>query len=113
TASLYLCLAWWLERAAASLEGRELALFSYGSGCCAEFFTAEVLPGCTARAARIGVQEQLAARRGLTVDEYEALARAATGAERPGADGSGYWHLAGIDDDKRRYARHGAPGWAA
>jgi hydroxymethylglutaryl-CoA synthase len=113
TASLYLCLAWWLERAGASLEARELALFSYGSGCCAEFFTAEVLPGSAARAAQIGVQAQLDARCELTVAEYEAFARAATGTERPAADGSGYWHLAGIDEDKRRYAQHGAPGQAA
>jgi hydroxymethylglutaryl-CoA synthase len=107
TASLYLCLAWLLEREAAALEERELALFSYGSGCCAEFFTARVLPGSAARAAHIGVQAQLEARRELTVAEYETFARAVTGSERPAEGGAGFCHLAGIDDDKRRYARRG------
>jgi hydroxymethylglutaryl-CoA synthase len=107
TASLYLCLAWLLEREGATLEGRDLALFSYGSGCCAEFFTARPVPGSAARAARIGAQGLLQARRELTVAEYEAFARAATGAERPGEGGTGVYHLAAIDDHKRRYARVG------
>jgi hydroxymethylglutaryl-CoA synthase len=115
TASLYLCLAWLLEREGATLEDRELALFSYGSGCCAEFFTAQPVAGSAARAARIGVQAQLQARRELTVPEYEEFARAATGAERPAEGGAGFCHLLGIDDHKRRYARRGPlpPGQAA
>jgi hydroxymethylglutaryl-CoA synthase len=108
TASLYLCLAWLLEREGATLEDRELALFSYGSGCCAEFFTARPVPGSAARAARIGVQAQLHARRELTVDEYEEFARAAIGAERPAEGGAAFCHLAGIDEHKRRYARSGS-----
>jgi hydroxymethylglutaryl-CoA synthase len=103
TASLYLCLAWLLEREGATLEGRDLALFSYGSGCCAEFFTARAVPGSAARAARIGVQALLQARRELTVAEYEAFARTAAGAARPAADGTRGYHLASIDGHKRRY----------
>ena len=109
TASLYLCLAWLLEREGATLEGRELALFSYGSGCCAEFFTARPVPGSASRAARIGAQALLQARRMLTVAEYEEFARAGAGAERPAEGGAGFCHLAGIEDHKRRYARSGAP----
>ncbi len=105
TASLYLCLAWLLEREGATLEDRELALFSYGSGCCAEFFTARLLPGSAARAATIGVQAQLQARRDLTVAEYESFARAAAGTEPPAEGGGGFCHLAGVDDHKRRYTR--------
>ena len=107
TASLYLCLAWLLEREGATLEERELALFSYGSGCCAEFFSAQPVPGSAARAARIGAQAQLQARRELTVAEYEAFASAATGAERPAEGGVAFCYLAGIDEHKRRYARSG------
>jgi hydroxymethylglutaryl-CoA synthase len=109
TASLYLCLAWLLEREGATLEDRQLALFSYGSGCCAEFFTARPVPGSAARAARIGAQAQLQARRELTVAEYEEFARAAAGAERPAEGGAGFCHFAGIDDHKRRYAQSGQP----
>jgi len=105
TASLYLCLAWLLEREGRRLEGRRLGLFSYGSGCCAEFFTARPVPGSAARAARIGAQALLQARRLLTVPEYEEFARAGAGAERPAEGGAGFCHLAGIEDHKRRYAR--------
>src|SRR5262249_52347543 len=101
TASLYLCLAWLLEREGATLEGRDLALFSYGSGCCAEFFTVRPVPGSASRAAHIGAQALLPARRMLTVAEYEGFA----GAERPAEGGAGFCHLAGIEDHKRRYER--------
>ncbi len=108
TASLYLCLAWLLEQEGATLEHRELALFSYGSGSCAEFFTARPVPGSAARAARIGARALLAARRELTVAEYEEFARAPAGGERPPEGGAGWCHLAGITDHKRRYACRGA-----
>src|SRR5262249_41007536 len=38
TASLYLGLAGLLQRDAAALAGERVGLFSYGSGCCSEFF---------------------------------------------------------------------------
>jgi len=104
TASLYLCLAWLLEREGATLEGRDLALFSYGSGCCAEFFTGRPVAGSAARAASIGAQGLLQARRELTVEEYEQFARATTGGERPAEGGVGFCHLAGIENHKRHYA---------
>jgi hydroxymethylglutaryl-CoA synthase len=107
TASLYLALAWLLEREGATLEDRELALFSYGSGCCAEFFTARPVPGSAARAARIGAQGMLQARRELTVAEYEEFARAAAGAALPPEGDAGFCHLAGIEEHRRRYERAG------
>jgi hydroxymethylglutaryl-CoA synthase len=109
TASLYLCLAWLLEREGATLEGRELALFSYGSGCCAEFFTARLVPGSAARAALLGAQAQLQARRELSVAEYEEFMRAAPGAARPAEGGAGFCHLAGIDAHRRQYVRAEQP----
>src|SRR4029079_17597827 len=45
TASLYLCLAGLLEREAREPRWRRAGLFSYGSGCCAEFFTGTVPNG--------------------------------------------------------------------
>jgi hydroxymethylglutaryl-CoA synthase len=109
TASLYLCLAWLLEREGATLEGRELALFSYGSGCCAEFFTARPVAGSASRAARIGAQALLQTRRELTVAEYEEFARTAAGAGHPADGGAGFCHLAGIEEHKRHYERSGQP----
>src|SRR5262249_58760901 len=50
TASLYLCLAALLEREGPRLAGQRLGLFSYGSGCCAEFFTGLVPSGVAVQA---------------------------------------------------------------
>src|SRR5262249_56508523 len=89
----------------ARLEGGGLGLSAYGSGCCAEFFTARPVPGSAARAAQIGAQALLQARRELTVAEYEEFARATAGTARPAVDGAGFCHLVAIEDHKRRYAR--------
>src|SRR5262249_27988315 len=86
TASLYVCLAWLAEREGWRLEGQEVGLFSYGSGCCAEVFTGRFVEGTARMAASIGLAEQLAARRPLTVAEYEEFARAGAGGEPPEGD---------------------------
>ncbi len=104
TASLYLCLAWLASQRAASLPEREIALFSYGSGCCAEFFTGRFAPGAAEAAAKIAAAELLDARRSLTVEEYERCARTSVG-EPPTTDGAGTYFFAGVQDDRRRYAR--------
>src|SRR6185295_18184368 len=70
TASLYLCLAGILEREARALAGRRIGLFSYGSGCCAEFFTGTV-PNGIESVADAGIRELLNARTMIDVDEYE------------------------------------------
>jgi hydroxymethylglutaryl-CoA synthase len=108
TASLYFCLAWLASQRAASLPPREIGLFSYGSGCCAEFFTGRFAPRSAEAAAKIAAQELLDARRSLTVEEYERCARSGVG-EPPTTDGAGTFFFAGVRDDKRHYARaHGA-----
>jgi len=110
TASLYLCLAWLAERAAERFEGKRIGLFSYGSGCCAEFFTGTMVPGSAGVAARIGVADLLAARQELTVDEYEQFASdRAEGGTPPAPDG-GFCYLAAVREDKRFYERTGVSG---
>jgi hydroxymethylglutaryl-CoA synthase len=104
TASLYLCLAWLASQRAAELVGKEVGLFSYGSGCCAEFFTGRFAPESVAAAAKIGAAELLDQRRSLSVEEYERCARSGVG-EPPTTDGAGTFVFAGVHDDKRRYAR--------
>jgi hydroxymethylglutaryl-CoA synthase len=107
TASLYLCLAWLADQAAGRFEGKHIGLFSYGSGCCAEFFTGSIVPGAARTAARIGLPALLQARRGLSVEEYEIFARdGAHGGTPPGED-AGFCHLAAVRDDKRVYERGG------
>ena len=106
TASLYLCLAWLAEQRGRELEGRSLGLFSYGSGCCAEFFTGQLVDGSASIAPRIGLEQMLQARRELSVEEYEAFARGAAG-DLSDAQAS-FCRFAGVRDDKRLYERTGA-----
>src|SRR5262249_56740953 len=70
TASLYLCLAALLEREGPRLAGQRLGLFSYGSGCCAEFFTGLVPSGVAVQA---GGAELLRGRTTIDVAAYERL----------------------------------------
>lgn len=53
--------------------GDRLGIFAYGSGSCAQFYSAIVKPEARAIAASVELQAQLDARRSLTVDEYETV----------------------------------------
>lgn len=55
--------------------GDRLGIFAYGSGSCAQFYSAIVMPEARAIAAKVGLQAQLDARRSLTMDEYETVER--------------------------------------
>src|SRR2546421_12960027 len=71
---------------------RRLGLFSYGSGCCAEFFTGSVPEGVEA-VADAGVAALLAGRTFIDVPAYERLVRGgeAGGGPPPGlARGGGF-----------------------
>ncbi len=102
TASLYFCLASLLERAGERLRGEPVALFSYGSGCCAEFFNGVVGPG--AGSADCGIQRLLERRRMISVEEYEAMRSAEAGAVSIPPEGfQGHFYYAGTERDRRRY----------
>lgn len=103
TASLYLCLAWLAERRAASLEGRDIGLFSYGSGCQAEYFSGRFAAGSGAHAARIGTAALLADRVELTVEQYEQFVREGARGGTPSSADAGLCHLTGVRDHKRHY----------
>ncbi|HOX44189.1 MAG TPA: hydroxymethylglutaryl-CoA synthase [Myxococcota bacterium] len=68
--SLYLSLAGLLERGDRRVEGARVGLFSYGSGCCAEWFSARVGPDAGAWRGRVGIAEALRHRRALEHAEY-------------------------------------------
>lgn len=82
TASLYLSLASLLAAEASELESAHVGLFSYGSGCGAEFFAARVAAGAGAFARYLDLGAPLANRRRLTVEQYEELRRADADADR-------------------------------
>ena len=107
TASLYLGLAGLLEAEGRVLAGRRLGLFSYGSGCCAEFFTG-IVPPQVVRVSDAGMAAALAARTFVGVDEYERLVRGGEAGGEPQAGFTGEFVFAGVRGDRRVYGRPGA-----
>ncbi len=108
TASLYLGLAWLAEQRGAALEGRDVGLFSYGSGCQGEFFSGRFVAGSGAHAARIGAAALLADRVLLDVAQYEDFVREGARGGTPSIDDGALCHLTGVSDHKRHYGRQEA-----
>jgi len=104
TASLYFCLASLLEDEGRTLSGRRIGLFSYGSGCCAEFFTG-VVPASAASLGATGVRASLAGRQLIDVPTYEQLLHDSEQGGRAPADFTGEFVFHGIRDDRRIYGR--------
>ena len=104
TASLYLCLAGILEREARALAGRRLGLFSYGSGCCAEFFTGTV-PNGVESVADAGLRELLGTRTMIDVAEYERLMTSGELGGEPPPAFTGEFVFHGVRNDRREYGR--------
>jgi len=53
--------------------------FSYGSGCCSEFYSGVVTPEGQARQRRFAIKSQLDGRYALSMEEYEAILRGSDG----------------------------------
>lgn len=110
TGSLYLALASLLHQQAEALEGERVGLFSYGSGCAAEFFAGRVLTGAAQMVNQLRIDEPLASRKRLTIPEYEELRRGDVAADRrpsadvasPGRAAAGPVAFLGIDPVERR-----------
>ncbi len=75
--SLYLALAALCEREGERLSGKRVGLFSYGSGCCSEYFTAQFGTAI----AKPGLAQLLSSRREVSVPLYEAVVDAALAME--------------------------------
>ena len=109
TASMYFGLAGLLEREATELEGKLLGFFSYGSGCCSEFFAGRVVAGASRIAEEIGLGEMIDRRKEVSMAEYERHhakpdLRAMENPEKPGSHFSGPIYFSGTTDEKRTYA---------
>jgi hydroxymethylglutaryl-CoA synthase len=72
-ASTFIALTGLIDSDTSLAPGARLGLFAYGSGSCAQFYTARVLPGAREVTQRSSVLAQLDARRMVTVPEYERL----------------------------------------
>ncbi len=115
TGSLYLALLSLLSKEAAQLEGKRIGLFSYGSGCAAEFFAGRVCAGAAELVTAMDVTAPLRERHRLTIPEYEELRHSDVhGDQRPaspdvsvqGLDLSAPAQFFGIDPQERRiYSR--------
>jgi hydroxymethylglutaryl-CoA synthase len=106
TASLYLSLTSLLATHAEDLGGREVGLFSYGSGSCAEFFGGTVTRGAQERVRALGLFDLLERRRRLSLEEYEAVMQRREGLDQKAADdaaGKGPRYL-GTREHRRVYS---------
>ena len=86
TGSLYLALLSLLHYEAQELSGQRIGLFSYGSGCAAEFFAGRVRPEAAALLAAMDVTAPLRERQRLSVAEYEVLRSGDAQADQRPAD---------------------------
>jgi hydroxymethylglutaryl-CoA synthase len=107
TGSLYLALASLLHHEAKGLEGQRIGLFSYGSGCVAEYFAGRVATGAGAFAAELRLDAALTGRRRCTVADYETIrAIEAVADSRPVGNHqprAGEVAFAGVDGEQRVY----------
>jgi hydroxymethylglutaryl-CoA synthase len=107
TGSLYLALASLLHAEAGQIEGQRVGLFSYGSGCAAEFFAGRVASGAGAFVEQLALAEPLANRRHYTIAEYEAIRHADAEVDQlpvqPGEFAPGSVAFLGVDGEKRVY----------
>jgi hydroxymethylglutaryl-CoA synthase len=109
TGSLYLALASLLEAEAGELEGKRIGLFSYGSGCCAEFFAGRVQPGAGAFAESLRLADPLVDRRRYSFSEYEQIRLRDEEVDKRPVNGEGHELPAGsiaflgVDSDRRVY----------
>lgn len=106
-ASLYEGLCSLLDHAGAELEGQRISLFSYGSGCMAEFFSGVVQPGFRAHLFSGAHRAMIDGRTELEYQQYEDLfhlAFPADGGEHVFAQyRTGPFRLAGMSQHKRLY----------
>lgn len=70
--SVYLALAGLID-AVRPDAGYRVGLYSYGSGCCSEFFSGVINQESTAALAEMKIGQHIADRRAFTFEEYEAL----------------------------------------
>ena len=107
TGSLYLSVTSLLNSTRSNLEGKRIGLFSYGSGSCAEFFSATVTPGAQAKIRALELDELLASRRVLDIAEYEQVMNLRLDIdEKPVVrSGVGEFSYLGVSEHRRTYAK--------
>ena len=103
SASLYLALISVLENDEADLAGKNIGLFSYGSGATGEFFDLRVLPDYAKHLFPRRHQELLRNRASVGYEGYIELWHEKDLSQGAPERATGRFHLTGIEDDKRIY----------
>ncbi len=75
-AATFVALAGLVDTSPSLAAGDRVGIYSYGSGSCAEFYSGTIGADAKGAVAEARIDQQLAARRALTIDEYEACERA-------------------------------------
>lgn len=109
TAALYIALTSLLDNAAGDLTHKRIGLYSYGSGCVAEFFSGVVQPGYQNALHTEYHQNLLATRSRLSYEEYESFYTfkyAEDGSEQEvPAYNTGAYRLTHMQEHKRIYEK--------
>lgn len=112
TASLYLGLASLLDHLPHTLSNQRVGLYSYGSGCVAEFFSGMIQPAYETALDTTHHQQLLNSRHVLSYEEYENFYNFSYPTDGRKLDlphhESGAFHLAQINEHKRIYESTGA-----
>lgn len=113
TGSVYMCLMSLIEEAGKELINKNIGIFSYGSGCGAEFLIAHVGKDLERQAEKISLRKQIERRRKITMEEYTDLYGEAGTSKTirreeiaPPNDEYSRFIFTGVKDHKRQYARN-------
>jgi hydroxymethylglutaryl-CoA synthase len=75
-AATFVALAGLIDSSPSLSAGDRIGIYSYGSGSCAEFYSATIGHAARSAVAEANIEQQLSNRRPLTIPEYEACERA-------------------------------------
>lgn len=111
TGSVYMSLLSLLEKKREDMKDKNIGLFSYGSGCGAEFLIAHVGREVEKQLKNITLTKQIQRRRKISIEEYtELYGESPNNLKKLGEynsekDEYSRYIFAGISDNKRKYAR--------
>lgn len=103
TGSLYLSLAGLLDAEAGQLSGQRIGLFSYGSGCCSEFFSGVVGERAAQVMAKAKLAQVIDQREQISIAEYERIMALPPYQPEARDPAPGTFRFAGVQDHRRQY----------